>query len=247
MSESNENKSFSSFECLKMQESSQSTLSFQQQLEKDIGSKLQLKINDNRSTMLSVKWRPDCTKVSVHRMFLQAPTNVMQALACYLKGEDQKIAPSIKAYIEDNLQKLDYSHELDLSLLQTKGKVYDLKKIYHAVNQEYFDKSLNLHITWFGNEKQRQCKRITFGLYHDPLKLIKINRLLDNPRFPDYFITYVVFHEMLHYVCPSYVDERGFKKIHSQEFKKQEKQFKDFKIAQQWIKDNQSFLFNSTF
>ncbi len=94
-------------------------LTFQEQLENSAGMKLHLKINDNRSTMLSVKWEPDCTKVSLHRMFLQAPQNVMQALACYLRGEHKNISPSIKAYIEDNLQKLDYSYQRDLSNLQT--------------------------------------------------------------------------------------------------------------------------------
>lgn len=248
-----ENKTFLKLERLnisnspKPKELCKSPLSFQQQLEHDAGVKLNLKINDNRSTMLSVKWEPDCTKVSVHRMFLQAPQNVMQALACYLKGDNKKLAPSIKAYIEDNMQKLDYSHQLDLSLLQTKGQVYDLKEIYHSVNQEYFDKQLELYITWFGNDKQTRRRKVTFGLFHDPLKLIKINRLLDNPRFPDYFISYVVFHEMLHHVCPSYVDEKGFKQIHNKEFKQREKQFKYFDKALQWIKDNQSFLFNSTF
>ena len=44
----------------------QETLTFQERLENSVGSKLRLKINDNRSTMLSVKWDPDCTKVSLH-------------------------------------------------------------------------------------------------------------------------------------------------------------------------------------
>jgi hypothetical protein len=223
-------------------------LTFQQQLEESAGIKLQIKINDNRSTMLSVKWTPDFTKVSLHRMFLQAPQNVMQALACYLSGADKKIALSIKAFIEDNIQKLDYTHELDLSLLQTKGRFYDLKEIYHAVNEEYFGKELDLYITWFGKEHHRKRRsRVIFGLYNDPLKLIKINRMLDNTRFPDYFISYVVFHEMLHHVCPSYIDERGLKQIHSKEFKHREKQFKYYKQAKQWIKDNQTYLFNTTY
>jgi hypothetical protein len=225
----------------------QQALTFQEQLENSVGIKLHLRINDNRSTMLSVKWEPDCTKVSLHRMFLQAPQNIMQALACYLKREDKKLAPSIKAYIEHNLQKLDYSHELDLAKLQTKGLIYDLEKIYHNLNQEYFDQPLGLHITWFGARHRRACKRVTFGLYHDPLRLIKVNRLLDNKYFPDYFIAYVIYHEMLHYVCPTYVDESGYKHIHSQAFREREKKFKYFEEAQQWIKDNQSYLFDAAY
>ena len=67
--------------------------------------------------MLSVKWEPDCTKVSLHRMFLQAPQECDGSLACYLRQEHKIIAPSVKAFIEDNLKSLDYSHQLDRSKL----------------------------------------------------------------------------------------------------------------------------------
>ncbi len=72
-------------------------LTLQEQLENRIGTKLYLKINDNRSTMLSVKWEPDCTKVSLHRMFLEAPSNMMQALTCYIKGEHKNLSPKYKS------------------------------------------------------------------------------------------------------------------------------------------------------
>lgn len=220
-------------------------LTFQEKLQHSVGGNLCLKINDNRSTMLSVKWEPDCTKVSLHRMFLQAPQNIMQALACYLRGEHPRLAPSIKAYIEDNLQKLDYSHQLDLSKLETKGKIYDLQSLYKRLNKEYFNNKLNLYMTWFGTAKRTARSRITFGLFHDPLKLIKINRLLDSKRFPEYFVCYVIYHEMLHYVCPAYVDERGMKHIHSKEFKEREKEFKHYHEAQEWVRNNQRYLFSS--
>lgn len=221
----------------------QNTLSLQEWLENSTGIKLRLKINDNRSTMLSVKWEPDCTKVSLHRMFLQAPHNIMEELACYLNGEHKKLAPGIKAYIEDHVHKLDYSHELDFSKLETKGRVYDLEKIYNSLNRQYFDEPLGLHITWFGERYRRAYRRFTFGLFHDSLRLIKINRLLDHKHFPGYFVDYVVYHEMLHHVCPTYVDEDGLKRIHSKEFKERERDFKYFKKARQWILDNQNYLF----
>ena len=218
-------------------------LLFQKQLESRTGTRLHVKINDNRSTMVSVKWEPDCTKVSLHRMFLQAPHNIMQALACYLRGEHRQISPSIKAYIEDNLQKLDYSHQVDVSKLQTQGRIYDLEAVYRALNQDYFNNQLSLRITWFGKWQQSNRSRITFGLDYDPLKLIKINRFMDNSHFPHYFISYVTYHEMLHYLCPAYVDEKGLKHIHSREFKQREKEFKYFHEAQKWIRDNQNYLF----
>jgi hypothetical protein len=219
------------------------SLSLQEELEGIAGKRLRVKINDNRSTMLSVKWEPDCTKVSLHRMFLQAPQNIMEELACYLRQEGELISPSVKAFIEENLKKIDYSHTINKEKLYQQGNVYNLKKIYDEINQEYFQDELNLLITWFGNPNHRNRSRVTFGLYHDPLKLIKIHRILDTPSFPHYFISYVIYHEMLHYVCPAYVDEKGLSRVHSKEFKEKEVQFRHYNLAQSWIKEHQANLF----
>jgi len=219
------------------------TIIIQKQLEGSSGLKLKLKINDNRSTMLSVKWESDFTKVSLHRIFLQAPPNVMDALACYLRREDKNIAPSVKAFIEDNLKTLDYSDDLDRTKLFSQGNVYNLQKIYNDLNTEYFEGKLNLQITWFGKPMKRFRSRVTFGLYYDPLRLIKINRLLDSPAFPDYLVGYVVYHEMVHHVCPAYFDEKGQHQIHNKEFKEKEALYKYFDLAQAWIKKNQANFF----
>lgn len=219
---------------------------FVEELENSSGMKLQLKINDNHSTMLSVKWEPDCTKVSLHRMFLQAPRNVMDSLACYLKREDEMISSSIKSFIEENVQKLDYSHLLDKKKMYTQGNLYNLQKIYDDLNEEYFHGKLKLSITWFGKRYQRNKTRVTFGLYHESLKLIKIHYMLDSPSFPEYLIYYIVYHEMLHHVCPSYYDKEGLHRIHSKEFKQKEELFKHYQLAQDWIRKNGINLFAET-
>ena len=219
------------------------TRSIKQQLEYRSGLKLQLKINDNRSTMLSVKWDPDCTKVSLHRIFLEAPKNVMEDLACYLRKRDKMLASTVKAYIEEQLPALDYSHQLDSSRLYFQGNVYNLQQIFNRLNVDYFRNQLSLSITWFGKAAQRSRSRVVFGLYHDPLKLIKIHRLLDTPSFPDYLVDYIVYHEMVHHVCPGYFDERGLHQIHSREFKERESKFRYYALAQEWIKENQAVFF----
>ncbi len=78
-----------------------STEIFQKQLEVYSGKKLKLRINNNRSTMLSVRWNPDLTSVSLHRMFLQAPQNVMEELACYLAKPKKGLSAAVKEFIEN--------------------------------------------------------------------------------------------------------------------------------------------------
>lgn len=217
---------------------------FQQELEGLLGMKLELKINDNRSTMLSIRWEPQGPKVSLHRMFLQAPATIVKELALYIKNRCKKMAPNLKEYIQTELPKLNYSHQLDEGKLDLEGSVYDLKDIYNRINQRYFDEKLDLSITWYGRPYHQSRSRLIFGLYNDALKLIKIRRLLDSSIFPDYFVEYVVYHEMLHYLCPPYVDKAGRTRIHSPEFKKMEKLFVDYHRAQQWLREHQRELFN---
>lgn len=215
----------------------------QEKLEISSGLKLKLKINDNRSTMLSVKWVPGGAQVSLHRIFLEAPPKVMNDLVCYLRKKDKDIAPTVKAFIADNLKEIDYSHELDRTKLYTQGHIYNLQQIYDDLNAEYFKGVLDLNITWFGKPIQRCRSRVTFGLYNDPLRLIKINRLLDNPSYPDYVVAFVVYHEMVHHVCPAYYNDKGQHFIHSKEFKDMEAKYKYFDLAQNWIKKNQANFF----
>lgn len=220
-----------------------SLASFQQEIELQSRKKLDLKINDNCSTMLSVKWEPDRTKVSMHRIFLQAPQNVMDALSCYILQEHKLMAPTIRAFIEEKVRTLDYSHTLNLSKLYTQGNVYNLQKIYDRVNDEYFCGKIDLKMTWFGKPSQRNRSRFTFGLYVDTLKLIKIHTCLDSPAVPDYFISYVVYHEMLHHVYPAYIDEEGIRRVHGEQFKEKEKEFRYYALAKDWLQEHREHLF----
>ena len=203
-----------------------------------------MRINDNRSTMLSVRWEPDYTRVSLHRMFLQAPSNVMEALACYLRGEEKSLAPTIKKFIEESVQKLDYSHHVDRQQLYSSGKIYNLQEIYDEINEVYFNSRLRLLITWFEQPRSKNRSKVTLGLYQDTLKLIKINRILDSTDIPYYLIGFVMYHEMLHAICPPYVDDSGTNHIHNKEFKRLEARFRHYRQAKSWLKENCMTLFD---
>lgn len=218
-----------------------------EKLEINSGKKIKLKINDNRTTMLSVKWEPDCTKVSLHRMFLEAPVEVMDSIGSYIRREHPAIDHTVKAYIEENLRLLDYSRRLDKTKMSTQGDVYNLQAIYDGLNKKYFAGQLHLSITWFGTKKPKNRTKISLGLYQDTLKLIKIHKLLDNKRFPEYIVEYVIYHEMVHFVCPPYVDTNGVSRIHHKAFTEREQEYQHFHQADQWIKKHQHDFFNSTF
>lgn len=120
----------------------------------------------------------------------------------------------------------------------TVSTVYDLQSIYQEINIEYFEGKLQLSIDWFGREKtSRKISRKVLGYYDDRKKSIKIHRSLDSSSFPHFFLSYVVYHEMLHSVEPPIVGRKR-RRVHHEGFRHKEKQFHSYSIAKQWEKEN---------
>ena len=213
---------------------------FRKRLSKHFKIRWELVINENRSTMLNVINRKrSFARLSVHRMFLDAPDDVISAIAHYVRGtrRDKRTRDLLlRSYIQTNLKRFNYAHLLDDKKLVAKGRYYDLQTIYDQLNDDYFQKNLDLKITWNGTVGRTKRRRITFGQYFDHLDLVKVHRILDDPFFPDYFVSFIVYHEMVHSVVRGYVDSRGFYRIHGPKYKKIEKEFVDYDRAINWEK-----------
>lgn len=198
---------------------------------------IDLVINENRSTFLSVlqKGRKRM-KISLHKLFLHACDNVCEAVVDFSLKRDRSALKKIRFFANTYFSKADFSSSVDEDKLWTEGKYYDLKEIYDSLNERYFNGKLDLKITWFKKPKYRTYTNLTFGSYSHPLRLVRINQLLDHAAIPSYFIEYVVYHEMLHHVCPAYTDEQGREWIHTPIFKRREKEFHHYDRAKLWEK-----------
>ncbi len=220
-------------------------MNFCNELKDLVGNRLEVRLNDNHSTMLSVKWGPKLTKVSLHRIFLTAPVEIQTALASYLRRDEKELSANVKAFIEKQTYELDYSHQVNRDKLFTVGAYYDLQEIYELLNERYFNGQLSLSLTWFGSSLPKNRSRCTLGLYYALIRLVKVHRVLDTPLVPRYVVEYVVYHEMLHAVCPSMVDEKGYHHVHTHEFKRREKLFYHYSQANNWIKQHRMSFFVS--
>lgn len=219
---------------------------FAERLQVCVAHPIRLTINDNRSTMMSISWTQGIARVSLHRMFLAASREVLFALARYIRGEVKGVPLIVKQFIGGNLPRFDYSHELKGRRLVSRGVVYDLQALYEELNEYYFATPLDLKITWYGERYHTRKNRINLGLYYDALKLIKIHRLLDNAHVPRYVIKFVIYHEMLHAVCQSYIDQKGWVRAHGQNFTSREEQFQHYALAKNWLRRHQMHFFSHT-
>lgn len=121
-------------------------------------------------------------------------------------------------------------------VLTTQGEHHDLAEIYSSVNTKYFDGKIDLPIGWSGNKESRPKTRIVLGTYHLIKKTIRVHRLLDQPHVPRSFVSYIVYHEMLHHVLPPVQVKRRRRKIHHSEFVQREKMFEEYEEASAFMK-----------
>ncbi len=199
--------------------------------EKLIGKPVTLTITDNTSNMLSVKTKGRTIDMRLQRIFLEAERDILHEIAEFSQKRNAE-TPKLNQFIHRNTHKITRKMPAR-SALKTRGTYFDLKEIYDSLNAAYFDTRVSSLITWGLKQSKRNVKQRTLGSYDVQLDLIRINPLLDRSRVPKYFITYIVYHEMLH-ADMGPARRNGRARFHSRAFKRRERLFKDYERAVAW-------------
>ena len=210
--------------------------SLQVYLERITGKPVSLVLTDNVTSLISIRRKDNLVSVRIHWMFLNAGDEVIREIACFIKTRKGK-TPHIRRFIRENqtcLKEREIKHRQTRIL--TQGKFHNLKEIFYALNSEYFGGKITASITWRRGNKQAVKKR-TLGSYIRHTNTILINSVLDRKNVPYYFIRYVVYHEMLHSIIEEKI-ENGRRLVHTSEFRKRERLFKDYEKAASWEKRN---------
>jgi hypothetical protein len=119
------------------------------------------------------------------------------------------------------------------SVHTSRGRTYDLAKMYASINQEYFAGSLSQpELCW----SRRQAFRRT-GTYDLIRNCITISSALDAPDVPDYVVRFVLYHEMLHQEARLALmqDTNEKRDIHGKTFRTAERKFPQYEEASAYL------------
>ena len=202
-------------------------------LENASGKKLSFVITDNSTNMLSIKEIRGAVTIRLHRMFLCAGCDVLNEIADYIK-HNRKRTPLIRAFINLHSGGLK-KRPPRKTAIRTEGSHHDLQEIYHSINREYFGERVSAAITWGAGRPRYAAAKRTLGSYSYRSNIIRINPLLDSKTVPAYYMEFIVYHEMLH-ADIGIKKKNGRRIIHAGEFRKREKEFRDYKKAAEWEK-----------
>ncbi|MBI5067052.1 MAG: hypothetical protein HZB56_02350 [Deltaproteobacteria bacterium] len=198
-----------------------------------LGEPVRLTVHDNRSIMVSWRRTRGLFHLRVHHMFLDAPREVVEALAVFGKpGSRQRAAAGrrIDAYVRHHRARIGGGRP---QRLDPRGRHHDLAALFEEENRAHFGGAIHARIGWGALRPGGRRRSIKTGVYLHDQRVIRIHPALDRPEVPAYYVRAVVFHEMLHQAVP--VVERGGRRvIHSAEFRRREKAHPDFARARTW-------------
>jgi predicted metal-dependent hydrolase len=200
-------------------------------LQKTTSKPVFLTLTRNTVSMLSIREREAGISIRLHRMFLNAGPDVLDEICIFIKRRKKPIL-KVREFILQNRACLDARKPRSLNIKST-GRYYNLLDLFTALNREYFKSNVPSAITWGKRSPHRAVRKRRLGSYQRDRNIIRINPVLDSSTVPRYFVEFVIYHEMLHaagVVEPCY----GRQRVHSREFKKQEKLFKYYEQALQW-------------
>jgi hypothetical protein len=175
-----------------------------------------------------------------------APPEVLRALAWILVAQTLgKKVPTIhdRIYREYSLTP-SVMRSADLArrrrgykmISSAQGKVYDLDRMFAKLNRRYFDGEIpKPTLTW----SQRRTRSI-LGHHDHNFDSITISKTLDAKDVPEWFVEYILYHEMLHIKHPARLI-KGRRYYHTKEFRLDERRFPYYEQAQKWL-DRQARL-----
>jgi hypothetical protein len=211
----------------------------ERRLELAVAGPVKLAVTDNLRRMVSQSRARGTLRVRVHMMFLGAPERIRQALVDFVARGDQRASGVVGEYIEANLYRIRASRPVT-GPLHTRGRIHDLTAVLAAVNAEYFGSAHSeVLITWGRRTRPAAEKRdtIKLGSYSAEERLIRVHPALDCKWVPRYFISYVVYHELLHHIIPAGTSGRR-DTVHPPELLRREREFRHFERALAWEQRN---------
>ena len=188
----------------------------------------------------TIRLRTGRVYVRLSDIFRDAPANVQRALAFILVAKLlRRRTPQMHERIyreyatsEHVLRAADLARRLrGRKVISTaRGSFHNLERLFARLNRRYFDDGLaKPTLTW----SARRTRRI-LG-HHDPVhNTIVISKTLDAADVPEWFVEYILFHEMLHIKHPARL-VNGRRLYHTKAFRAEEERYPLYAEAQDWL------------
>ncbi len=211
-----------------------------------LGAPVEVELTDNTYTMISFSRRGAAYHLRLHHMFLRASPEVLAALVGYVRGDDRRASSLLDGFIHTHrrhIRQISARQRQERLSLRTRGRVHDLEALLQQVaNESFGDLARGVAIAWAPAPHVRLPRRsIKLGSYSADTQIIRIHPALDQAIVPDFFLRWIIHHELVHHVFRADLKARNGR-VHTPEFSHLERQFPEFREAILWERRNLDLL-----
>src|SRR5687768_1946281 len=188
----------------------------------------------------TIRVRSGQVYVRLSDLIKDSPPEVMRALAFVLVARllGKKVPVVHERVYRDYTLTPDVMRSSDIArrhrgrkmISSAQGVNYDLDKMFSKLNRRYFDSSLEKPtLTW----SQRKTRSI-LGHHDRVYETITISKSLDSAQVPDWFVEFILYHEMLHIKHAARMIN-GRRYYHTAAFRLDERRYAKYGEAQRWL------------
>lgn len=198
-----------------------------------------ISLNDNRSSLITVKPQKDGpTAVRLQRVFLAADDKTLKALARFIVRPDRRCRQTLDCFLASRRDLLDAcARDGRQERLQTRGEHRDLKLLLRRVLSDYGLRLPEVRIGWAKQAPKSRRRSIKFGCWYSKTRTVRIHPALDDPAVPEFFVEYIIYHELLHALFPPESGPVGRRLVHNPEFTRFERKHKRYQEAREFERE----------
>ncbi|MCZ6786571.1 MAG: hypothetical protein O7E54_05335 [Planctomycetota bacterium] len=198
-----------------------------------LGRRVHIRYNKARTMPVRAETLRDGTwRIRLHAMFRDAPPEVWDALAAWLRAgrRARRACTLLDTWIDARLAELPNKPRRRITL-RPQGTHHDLDELASNLFADEFvldfpDRESRPRLTWGRAANRRVRRTLTFGSFTPADRLVRIHPILDQPAVPGWFVRYILFHELLHAALPTL--------NHGGKFNERERAFGDYARAKRW-------------
>jgi hypothetical protein len=198
----------------------------------------------SRTTPVQVRSTVDGgVAIRLHHMFAAAPAEIVAALAAWIRvgRRARRASATLDGWIAGRLCELP--RPLPGRLL-TRGAVHHLGALLPDIIRRHIPELRGAPppITWGRRTRSRGIHSLHLGSFDPETRVIRIHPVLDHRRVPEFFVSFILFHELLHALmhalmhaaAPPGPDGRARRAHHPPEFRRRESAHPDYDRALRW-------------
>jgi len=184
-------------------------------------------------------------RVALHPFFGAGTAELRDAVAAWVRSGSRArhATQALDAFIRAALEAHPAPARPPQQLI-TRGRAHDLARLAEEVRRQHFAQELKQlpPLTWGRFSRCATRRSLRLGSCDPDGPLVRVHPVLDSEAVPEFFVSFILFHELLHVVLPPRTGKSGRWVHHSREFRERERAHPDHARVLEWERQHLTAL-----